>query len=50
MKGEIKIPICASNRINTPEIAEAVIADGDAGLVSMARPLLADPDFVLKAL
>ena len=49
MKGEVNIPICTSNRINTPEIAEGVLANGDADLVSMARPLLADPDFVLKA-
>ena len=43
------IPVCASNRINTPELAEQLIADGAADLVSMARPLLADPDFVAKA-
>ena len=49
LKAEVSIPVCASNRINTPEIAEAVLASGDADLVSMARPLLADPDFVRKA-
>jgi 2,4-dienoyl-CoA reductase (NADPH2) len=49
LKGEVTIPVCASNRINTPEIAEAVLASGDADFVSMARPLLADPDFVRKA-
>jgi 2,4-dienoyl-CoA reductase (NADPH2) len=49
LKGEVSIPVCASNRINTPEIAEAVLASGDADFVSMARPLLADPDFVRKA-
>lgn len=49
LKGEIGIPLCTSNRINTPEIAEKVLAEGDADLVSMARPLLADPDFVRKA-
>jgi 2,4-dienoyl-CoA reductase (NADPH2) len=38
-----------SNRINTPELAEDIIASGDAALVSMARPFLADPDFVRKA-
>ena len=38
-----------SNRINTPELAEQVLADGHADIVSMARPLLADPDFMLKA-
>jgi 2,4-dienoyl-CoA reductase (NADPH2) len=43
------IPVCASNRINTPELADQLIADGTADLVSMARPLLADPDFVNKA-
>ena len=49
LKGEVSIPVCASNRINTPEIAEAVLASGDADFVYMARPLLADPDFVRKA-
>lgn len=49
LKGEVSIPVCASNRINTPEIAEAVLASGEADFVSMARPLLADPDFVRKA-
>ncbi len=38
-----------SNRINTPEMAEHVLAQGDADMVSMARPMLADADFVLKA-
>lgn len=50
MKGEVKIPLIATNRINTPEVAEKVIADGDADMVSMARPFLADPDFANKAL
>lgn len=45
----IDIPLCTSNRINTPEVADAVLAGGDADMVSMARPLLADPDFVRKA-
>lgn len=49
LKGEVGIPVCASNRINTPELAEQLLADGTADLVSMARPLLADPDFVNKA-
>jgi len=49
LKGEVSLPVCASNRINTPEVAEAVLAAGDADFVSMARPLLADPDFVRKA-
>lgn len=49
MKGEVKIPLITSNRINTPEVAEQVLARGDADMVSMARPFLADPDFVAKA-
>ncbi|HEX7717878.1 MAG TPA: NADPH-dependent 2,4-dienoyl-CoA reductase, partial [Marmoricola sp.] len=49
LKKEAAIPVCASNRINTPELAEQVLADGAADLVSMARPLLADPEFVAKA-
>jgi 2,4-dienoyl-CoA reductase (NADPH2) len=49
LKGEVAIPVCASNRINTPELAEQLLADGTADLVSMARPLLADPEFVNKA-
>jgi 2,4-dienoyl-CoA reductase (NADPH2) len=47
--GEITIPLVTSNRINTPEVAEQVLASGAADMVSMARPLLADPDFVAKA-
>jgi 2,4-dienoyl-CoA reductase (NADPH2) len=49
LKKEVAIPVCASNRINTPDLAEQVLADGQADLVSMARPLLADPAFVNKA-
>ncbi|WP_139980017.1 FAD-dependent oxidoreductase [Nocardioides litoris] len=49
LKAEVGVPVCASNRINTPELAEDVLAAGEADLVSMARPLLADPDFVAKA-
>ena len=49
LRPELGIPVCASNRINTPELAEQLIADGGADLVSLARPLLADPDFVTKA-
>ena len=45
----LRIPLVTSNRINMPEIAEALLADGCADLVSMARPLLADADFVRKA-
>ncbi len=49
LKGEVSVPVCASNRINSPEMAESILASGQADLVSMARPLLADPDFVNKA-
>jgi 2,4-dienoyl-CoA reductase (NADPH2) len=45
----IAIPLVTSNRINTPEVAEQLLADGCADMVSLARPLLADPDFVAKA-
>ncbi|WP_017933398.1 NADPH-dependent 2,4-dienoyl-CoA reductase [Nocardioides sp. Iso805N] len=49
LRSEVSVPVCASNRINTPELADAAIAEGKADLVSMARPLLADPEFVAKA-
>ena len=49
LKKEVAIPVCASNRINTPELAEQILAEGTADLVSMARPLLADPEFMNKA-
>jgi 2,4-dienoyl-CoA reductase (NADPH2) len=49
LRGEVTIPLVTSNRINDPAMAERVLAGGDADLVSMARPLLADPDFVVKA-
>lgn len=45
----IQVPLVATNRINTPEVAERILADGAADMVSMARPLLADADFVRKA-
>ena len=45
----IKVPLITSNRINTPEVAEQLLADGSADMVSLARPLLADPEFVKKA-
>ena len=45
----VKIPLVTSNRINSPEVAEEVLKSGAADMVSMARPLLADPDFVVKA-
>ena len=49
MKGEVKIPLVTTNRINAPDVAEAVLARGDADMVSMARPFLADAEFVNKA-
>ena len=49
MKAEVSIPLITTNRINTPEVGEKIIADGCADMVSMARPLLADPEFVNKA-
>lgn len=49
MKQVLSIPLVTTNRINTPEIAEEVLADGHADMVSMARPFLADPAFVSKA-
>ena len=50
LRAEVNIPVVTSNRINMPDVAEQVLVDGHAGLVSMARPMLADPDLVLKAL
>jgi 2,4-dienoyl-CoA reductase (NADPH2) len=49
LRGAVSIPLVTSNRINTPEVAELALAGGDADLVSMARPFLADPAFMLKA-
>ena len=49
LKGHVKVPLITSNRINTPEMAEHVLASGHADMVSMARPLLADSAFVNKA-
>jgi len=49
LKGRVAVPLVASNRINTPEVAEEVLAKGEADMISMARPLLADPEFVKKA-
>lgn len=49
LRGEVSIPLIATNRINTPEVAEQILADGDADMISMARPFLADPEFVNKA-
>jgi 2,4-dienoyl-CoA reductase (NADPH2) len=49
LMGAVSIPLVTTNRINTPELAEQLLADGCADMVSMARPMLADPDFVAKA-
>ena len=49
LMGQVPVPLITSNRINTPERAEAILAEGAADMVSMARPFLADPDFVAKA-
>lgn len=49
LKGEVSIPLVATNRINTPEVAEGLLAEGYCDMVSMARPLLADAAFVQKA-
>lgn len=48
IKKELTVPVMASNRINTPEVCEDILSSGDADLISMARPLLADPEFVNK--
>ncbi len=49
MKGEVSIPLCTTNRINDPAVAERILAEGSADMVSLARPLLADAQFVRKA-
>lgn len=49
MRGSVSIPLITTNRINTPEVAEQILSEGDADMVSMARPFLADPAFVNKA-
>ena len=49
LMGQVGIPLITSNRINNPDTAEAVLAEGCADMVSMARPFLADPEFVNKA-
>ncbi|MER5359577.1 NADPH-dependent 2,4-dienoyl-CoA reductase [Streptomyces sp. NPDC002785] len=49
VRGAVSVPLVTSNRINTPEVAEEILASGRADMVSMARPFLADPDFVVKA-
>jgi 2,4-dienoyl-CoA reductase (NADPH2) len=50
LRKELNIPTITSNRINMPDIAEKVLADGDADIISMARPMLADSDIILKAM
>ncbi|MFP4450080.1 MAG: FAD-dependent oxidoreductase [Rhodosalinus sp.] len=50
LMGEVSVPLITSNRINTPEVAEKVLAEGCADMVSMARPFLADAHFVKKAM
>ena len=49
LKGQVGVPLIATNRINDPQVAEDILAGGAADMVSMARPLLADADFVRKA-
>lgn len=49
LRDTVSVPLCTGNRVNTPEVAERVLADGHADMISMARPLLADADFVKKA-
>lgn len=49
LRPEVGIPVITSNRINTPQVAEGILAAGEADMISMARPFLADPDFVAKA-
>ena len=49
LKGEVSIPLCTTNRINAPDVGEQLIAGGSADMISMARPLLADAEFVNKA-
>ena len=46
---EVAIPVCTTNRINDPQVAEDILSSGQSDMVSMARPLLADPHFVIKA-
>ncbi|MEZ9522939.1 FAD-dependent oxidoreductase [Enterovibrio norvegicus] len=49
LKGEVNIPLVTCNRINTPEVGESILSSGQADMVSMARPFLADANFVVKA-
>ncbi len=50
LMGKLSIPLITTNRINTPEVAEKILTDGHADMISMARPFLADPEFPKKAL
>jgi 2,4-dienoyl-CoA reductase (NADPH2) len=50
MMGQVKIPLITTNRINTPDVAENILSNGHANMVSLARPFLADPNFVNKAI
>ncbi|TGN39885.1 NADPH-dependent 2,4-dienoyl-CoA reductase [Marinobacter confluentis] len=50
LKDEVSIPLVTTNRINMPEVAEKILAEGDADMVSMARPFLADADLMQKAI
>ncbi|TCS40210.1 NADPH-dependent 2,4-dienoyl-CoA reductase [Reinekea marinisedimentorum] len=49
MKKELRVPLITTNRINTPDVAESILQEGTADVISMARPMLADPNFVNKA-
>ncbi|MGF1683357.1 FAD-dependent oxidoreductase [Photobacterium minamisatsumaniensis] len=49
LKSEVSIPLVTCNRINTPQVAEDILSSAQADMVSMARPFLADPDFIVKA-
>ncbi|MEU6082598.1 NADPH-dependent 2,4-dienoyl-CoA reductase [Streptomyces sp. NPDC047108] len=49
LMGSVSVPLVTTNRINTPELAEQLLAEGHADMISLARPFLADPDFVAKA-
>ena len=49
LRDVVTLPICTTNRINAPDVAEKILADGDADMISMARPFLADANFVRKA-
>ena len=50
LMGQVEIPLCTTNRINMPSTAEEILENGYADMVSMARPFLADPEFMVKAL